>query len=412
MIGRMFGGAWRAAGQGEAGANGRAVAGANGRLRPITTLTSLVNLPDSILRVPVFPAGKQALARLGVPAHTLLSGAAAFRDGVARLNRLLGPDPGHLAGQGLTRDEILGAALGILQAAHRTKVPIDTPEVLSLQYHLLSDLPADPRLIDAFDQHARNIVNEVSVDWMPKAQSSSWCQRAPSERESLLRQLADRMPVLPSPARLVAGTDSRFQLCFEPTHLLAAGMTPREDLDVGIVDLSAELLTGTPSPLADLALQTVPALLAHEMFHVEQYNALHLLWSGAHHTPQDLAVAVRYGLSIGTQEGLWKQEPSTFLSSFLPHEKETWALASLVLRATIRHPAVSPEIAGRLTERLVDTYPRYAHLMGDRFAPWARSADGVLRPGSESDLQTRDMPQADIRQRVEVFIEESLQPSR
>ena len=412
MFGRIPGYASRAASPLGAHVDTKSVLAAGLRPRSITTLTSLDSLPASLLRVPVFPGGRQGLARLGVPAHTLLSDAAAFRDGVARLNRLLGPDPGYLAGQGLTRDEILGAALGIVQAAHRTKVPIDTPEVLSLQYHLLSDLPADPRLIEAFDQHARNIVDEVSVDWMPKAQSSSWCERAPSERESLLRQLADRMPVLPSPARLVAGTDSRSELCFEPTHLLAAGMTPREDLDVGIVNLSDELLTGTPSPLADLALQIVPALLAHEMFHVQQYNALHLLWSDARHTPQDLAVAVRYGLSIGTQEGLWKQDPSTLLSSFLPHEKETWALASLVLRATIRHPAVSPEIACRLTERLIDTYPRYAHLMGDRFAPWARSADGVLRLGGESDLQKRDMPEADIRKRVEVFIEEPLRPSR
>jgi hypothetical protein len=186
-------------------------------------------------------------------------------------------------------------------------------------------------------------------------------------------------------------------------------MTPREDLDAGIVNLSEEFLTGAPSPLADLALQVVPALLAHEMFHVEQYNALHLLSAGARHTPQDLSVAVRYGLSIGTQESLWNQGASTLLTSFLPHEQETWALASLVLRATIRHPAAPPEIASRLTERLIDTYHRFAHLQGERFAPWARSEDGVLRPASESDLALRDMPPAEIRRRVEAFIQEPLQ---
>lgn len=404
MLGRISGYASRAASPLGAHVDTKSVLAAGLRPRSITTLTSLDSLPARLLRVPVFPVGRQGLARLGVPAHALLADAASFRDGVARLNRLIGSHPHGVAGPGLTPQEILGVALGVVQAAHRVHEPTGTPQVLSLVYHLLSSLPMDSRLVDAFEQHARRVVEDVTLDWMAKAASSDWFRRTSTERERALEEVVARMPVLPSAARVAAGADSRMRLSLEPIHPLAAALTPREDLDAGVLALSQELVFGEPSPQLELALATVPALIAHELLHIEQYGALGLMGHSAPEQAGELATAIGYGLSIGVQEDLWRLDSTTQLTPFLPHEQEAWALASLVLRAMIRHPQVPAEVGQRLKERLVDTYPRYAQLLGERFAPWAGAADGVLWAGGQADLQLRDMPQDEIRERVEAFI--------
>ncbi len=408
MLGRNYCGAWRAAGHSLASSAHApfARAATPGRARAISTLTSLERLPQRILRVPLFDVGRSGLARLGVPGHKLLASAASFRDSVAELNRQIGPDPHCIARSGLTPDEILGVALGIVQAARQVREEADSPEVLSLVYHLLSALPMERRVGDALERHAQSVVDAVVQDWIAMSDASRWWSQTPSDRERALVRLADRMPVLPCEARLAAGAESRMRLHFERRDPLSAAMKPCVDLDVGQVMLSEALLARDPPLQADLALLMVPSLLAHEIFHIEQYGALHLLDSLTPQPREDMATAVRYGLSIGVQEDIWERGYSVELTPFLPHEQESWALASLVLRAMIRHPDVPPEAAERLRARLIDTYPRYAHLLGDRFAPWARAADGVLWAGGESHLALQDMAPDEVAKRVAVFIEE------
>ena len=79
-----------------------------------------------------------------------------------------------------------------------------------------------------------------------------------------------------------------------------------------------------------------------------------------------------------------------------------------MLRATIRHPGVPGQTADCLKARLVDTYPRYAAVQGERFAPWARAADGVLWDRGGADLALRDMSRDEMRQRVQDFVENPL----
>ena len=405
MLGWIHGSAARAASHLGAPAEHALVAW---RPRTVTTLTSLEGLPERVLRVPIFPAGRQGLARLGVPGHTLLASPGGFRDGVAQLNRMIGPDPRCVARCGLTRDETLGAALGVLQAAHRVARSSETPEVRSVVHHLLSSLPVDRQMRDALERHAQRIAQEVSLEWMARSDASRWWSQAPSDRERALVQLAHAMPVLASEARMAAGVHSRMDLGFDQMDPLAARFTPYQDPGAGLVSLSDTLIASEPPSPADLALLMVPALLAHEILHLEQYGAMRLLESSVPQSYEHHAAATCYGLSIGAQESVWRQDCSTALSPFLPHEQEAWLLASLVLRATIRHPGVPGQTADCLKARLVDTYPRYAAVQGERFAPWARAADGVLWDRGGADLALRDMSRDEMRQRVQDFVENPL----
>jgi hypothetical protein len=418
MFGRISSGALRAAGQMTLKADAKGAA-AHGTVRSITGLTLADSVPERILRVPIFEAGRSGLARLGVARHELLANKSSFRQGVARLNREFSGDPGRVARCLLTREEVLGATLGVLQAAHHLGENVESPRVLSLVFHLLSSLPLDARERAALEQHAQRIADEIAVDWITDLPSLRWWDRSPDDRERLLAGLADRVPAWTRDAGAATDTGRSMKLRFAPLHPCAAAMSPEEG---GTLFLSEALRSGHPSREPALArrqeqgLWLLPANIGHEKVHPPQYDKAQRLQAGEPQDAREFSTAVGDAMSLGLQESLRELDPRgqafSDLLPALPHERLAWSLAALTNRALVRalerHPAVPRAVADGLTDFLTDTYSRYAHLMGDRFVAGPLAPDGVLRAEDAPVLSSPGLSAADISRRAQAFIENPL----
>lgn len=412
MFGRIPGGAWRAMTPRALEVDKKAApAAARGASRTLTGLASLEALPERLLRVPIFPAGKTGLKRLGIAPHKLLTRPDAFQESVAQLNRELGSDPGRLARSGLNQQEILSVALGVLQGAHRLKQDIETPEVLSLQYHLLSSPSLMSLPLAALELHAQQVLDQVAADWIGQSAGGSWWDLSPVERERQVTDLVSRVPFLPRSMGQAADAAGAMRLSFGPIPPLCAMMTPLEGRGIGLLSLSEAVVSGKPSQYASLALYLLPAHIAHEKVHLGQYAILDRLWAPGPQEPQDLSAAVCDGLSIGLQESLRALGRFDGLLPSLPHERLAWSLAALIHRAAVRHPAVPRPAAAEITEYLINTYGHYGHLMGDRSVPQPLAPDGVLRADDVPELVSPGLSRTDIAQRVDDFLKGPL-PAR
>ncbi|HSW16278.1 MAG TPA: hypothetical protein VLJ86_03570 [Ramlibacter sp.] len=316
----------------------------------------------TMLTLPASPQGQRALQKAELPSHNLLERSeGAFTSSVARINQQARDHATPLAVRwGLSRSEAIHLAVTLLQAGHRLFEDLDSPAVLSAMFHLIAPLPITAARMAAFGQFA----NSLAEQFLPVASlfscATDWPERSESDRRAAIVQAFAQSRDMAQPHGLAPERSHNVALEFRSdVQMFDAAFSVENELHAlrgdGRLMLSHRLLESdaghTPTHeigagAGHLANALILPNLCHEWLHGAQHASIDTIYLA----PDQAAQAARddallNALSLGTQTavqriGVATEQGGQSLLRRLPHEKESWTLSFVVMRAMVTSAAV------------------------------------------------------------------------
>lgn len=360
--------------------------------------TSALRLP-TLQQLPTTRPALLAMERLGIDRQALRQDAAGFQSQVARLNALAVASPGGLSRHlDPAQDQALALSVALLKAGEQAGDELRSPELASLMFHLLSQVPVAPPVLARQQAFADRLVDETLAPSPLLSRGIDWFDRPSHQRETDLRELFRGMLGLAQSCGLVEGGSIQLALNHDLDLLSASfGRLPaspgRPHDAVGLLSVPAVLTTldGTQLETAHrgiplcrpMALSLLWTNLAHELSHASQHEAIDRVLQAPHSNAGLWRRAVLHQVSLGVQ-GLvfdhgWRHytpTPTVNLLRFLPHEREAWAMTWQAAQALRAHPKVPAASQQALDHMLQVNADAMAHMSGLPRGPRVTSADG------------------------------------
>lgn len=362
---------------------------------------------------------------LGITPAELGTSEERFIGHVQRANRLLGADPaGVLAKLGCTRSDIIGLAQAFHHAAAQRRFETQTPEMLSLMYHLLSACTVESTTVAGLSRFVGNLVGRVACDADLQQALLQWPTLPRAQRRAALQEGVAHIPLALKGCGMSPRDLSRdVTVEFKPGMPLAmASVSYGGAYGVSKLEFSEHLLETEPHALA----QEMPGLegahscaaglffvlASHEFIHVLQQQQAMRRSMIDKPTPQDWFEAIADGLSRETESGIVTRQLDTHedhrsVLPHLPHEMQAWLASVFVSRAWSQQ-----QLSGHalLLPYLVNTFENFAALFWKAEPPRPFSKNGTLW---DDQGALRLLPPADPypREQLRAWVERLVQPT-